>query len=219
MNQPAAAPRRGRKSEISRGQILDAAARMLRRQGYGNTTLRKIAAVAGIQAGSIYYHFASKDEIMDAVLERGVAAVYTEVRDRLAALPPDAGHLRRIETAVTAHLEALLSHGDYTSASIRTYGEVPEAFQQKSQPLREAYVALWQDLLGAAQADGAIRADLDSSLLRTLLLGSLNWTVEWYDPAQRPVCEIAAQAVDVLFRGVVPAGSAGGLPAAPGGSA
>jgi len=66
MNEPDVPPRRGRKSEISRGQILDAAARMLRRQGYGNTTLRKIAEVAGIQAGSIYYHFASKDEIMDA---------------------------------------------------------------------------------------------------------------------------------------------------------
>ncbi len=197
-------PRRGRKSELSREQILDAAARMLRRQGYGNTTLRAIAEVAGIQAGSIYYHFASKDEIMDAVLERGVAAVYEAVRDRLAALPSETGHLARIEVAVTTHLEALLSHGDYTSASIRTYGEVPEAFQQKSQPLREAYVVLWQDLLGAAQADGAIRDDLDTSLLRTLLLGSLNWTVEWYDPTQRPVQDIARQAVDVLFRGVVP---------------
>ena len=197
--------RRGRKSEISRGQILDAAARMLRRQGYGNTTLRAIADVAGIQAGSIYYHFASKDEIMDAVLERGVAAVYEAVHDQLAALPVGTDHLKRIETAVIAHLEALLSHGDYTSASIRTYGEVPAAFQQKAQPLREAYVTLWQELLGAAQRDGAIRADLDTSLLRTLLLGSLNWCVEWYDPSQRPVREIAAQAVDVLFRGVVPA--------------
>ena len=197
--------RRGRKSEISRGQILDAAARMLRRQGYGNTTLRAIANVAGIQAGSIYYHFASKDEIMDAVLERGVAAVYEAVRDQLAALPPRTDHLKRIETAVTAHLEALLSHGDYTSASIRTFGEVPAVFQQKAQPLRQAYVTLWQELLSAAQRAGAIRADLDTSLLRTLLLGSLNWSVEWYDPSQRPVREVAAQAVDVLFRGIVPA--------------
>ncbi len=201
---PGAPPRRGRKSEISRGQILDAAARMLRRQGYGNTTLRKIAEVAGIQAGSIYYHFASKDEIMDAVLERGVRAVYEAVRDSLAALPAGAPHQRRIEVAVGAHLQALLSHGDYTSTSIRTYGEVPLAFQQKSQPLRDAYVVLWQDLLGAAQAAGAIRADLDVRVLRPLLLGSLNWTVEWYDPSQRPVEEIAAQAVEMLFHGVLP---------------
>jgi AcrR family transcriptional regulator len=198
-------PRRGRKSEISRAQILDAAARMLRRQGYGNTTLRKIAEVAGIQAGSIYYHFASKDEIMDAVLERGVRAVYEAVRDSLAALPAEAPHPRRIEVAVRAHLEALLSHGDYTSASIRTYGEVPMAFQQKSQPLRDAYVLLWQDLLATAQTAGAIRADLDTHVLRPLLLGSLNWTVEWYDPDQRPVDEIAAQAVEMLFHGVLPA--------------
>ena len=203
MNKPGAPSRRGRKSEISRGQILDAAARMLRRQGYGNTTLRKIAEVAGIQAGSIYYHFASKDEIMDAVLERGVRAVYEAVRDALAALPPETPHQRQVEVAVGAHLEALLSHGDYTSTSIRTYGEVPMAFQKKSQPLRDAYVVLWQDLLAAAQAAGTIRSDLDTHVLRPLLLGSLNWTVEWYDPSQRPVSEIAAQAVEMLFYGVL----------------
>ncbi|MDP6692189.1 MAG: TetR/AcrR family transcriptional regulator [Alphaproteobacteria bacterium] len=206
MKEPGTPPRRGRKSELSRGQILDAAARMLRRQGYGNTTLRGIAEVAGIQAGSIYYHFASKDEIMDAVLERGVRAVYEAVRDQLDALPGDAGHLRRIEAAVGAHLAALLNHGDYTSASIRTYGEVPQAFQQKSLALRENYTTLWQDLLAAAQADGAIRSDLDPGLLRALLLGSLNWTVEWYDPNQRPVQDIADQAIDMLFRGVMPEG-------------
>jgi hypothetical protein len=58
--------------------------------------------------------------------------------------------------------------------------------------------------LAGAQAAGAIRADLDTHVLRPLLLGSLNWTVEWYDPSQRPVAEIAAQAVDMLFHGVLP---------------
>jgi AcrR family transcriptional regulator len=177
---------------------------MLRRQGYGSTTLRSIAEVAGIQAGSIYYHFASKDEIMDAVMERGVRAVIDAVREALDTLPNDASHQRRIETAVGAHLQALLSHGDYTSASIRTYGEVPVAFKQKSLQLQQTYVALWQDMLAAAQADGAIRQDLDPHILRPLLLGSLNWTVEWYDPNQRPVEDIAAQAVDMLFHGILP---------------
>jgi hypothetical protein len=37
-----------------------------------------------------------------------------------------------------------------------------------------------------------------------MLLGSLNWTVEWYDPTLRPVQDIARQAVDVLFRGIAP---------------
>jgi hypothetical protein len=78
------------------------------------------------------------------------------------------------------------------------------AFQKKSQPLRDAYVVLWQDLLAAAQAAGTIRCDIDTHVLRPLLLGSLNWSVEWYDPSQRPVAEIATQAVEMLFYGVLP---------------
>ncbi|MDP6344889.1 MAG: TetR/AcrR family transcriptional regulator [Alphaproteobacteria bacterium] len=202
MTMQAKGPTRGRKSEASRAQILDAAARLLRDQGYGAMTLRQIAERADIKAGSVYYHFASKDEILDAVLARGLHVVIEAVEGRLAALPAGAGHLERIAAAVAAHLEALLAHGDYTSAGIRTFGQVPEASRQKDERLREEYIALWQHLLQQAQAAGEIRADLDTSVLRALLLGSLNWTVEWYDPARQPVETVATQTVDILFRGI-----------------
>jgi AcrR family transcriptional regulator len=65
----------GSRSKESRAQILAAAARLFREQGYAATTLRQIAAAAGIQAGSIYYHFASKDDILIEVLDAGIAAV------------------------------------------------------------------------------------------------------------------------------------------------
>ena len=45
----------------TREEILAAAARLFRQQGYATTTLRQIAEAAGIKAGSIYYHFGSKD--------------------------------------------------------------------------------------------------------------------------------------------------------------
>ncbi|MBS0529403.1 MAG: helix-turn-helix transcriptional regulator, partial [Proteobacteria bacterium] len=56
------------KSEKSRDSILKAAAMLFRRQGYSATTLRQIAATAKIEAGSIYYYFGSKEQILDEVL-------------------------------------------------------------------------------------------------------------------------------------------------------
>ena len=44
-------------AEVGRTGILDAAALLLGRQGYGAVSLRMIAEAAGIKAGSIYYHF------------------------------------------------------------------------------------------------------------------------------------------------------------------
>jgi AcrR family transcriptional regulator len=61
------------KSERSRDLILHSAAQLFHRQGFSATTLRQIAARAKIKAGSIYYHFDSKEEILDEVLDRGSA--------------------------------------------------------------------------------------------------------------------------------------------------
>lgn len=50
------------KSQVSRDLILRVAAQLFRQQGYSATTLRQIADKAGMKAGSIYYHFDSKDD-------------------------------------------------------------------------------------------------------------------------------------------------------------
>ncbi|HXA29873.1 MAG TPA: TetR/AcrR family transcriptional regulator [Candidatus Angelobacter sp.] len=48
-------------------QIVDAAARVMGRQGYGGTTMKDIAAEAGITAGLIHYYFDSKEDLLLAV--------------------------------------------------------------------------------------------------------------------------------------------------------
>ena len=60
------------KSEKSRDSILEAAAKLFGRQGFSATTLRQIASMAEIKAGSIYYYFDSKEAILDEVLDRGL---------------------------------------------------------------------------------------------------------------------------------------------------
>ena len=55
-----------------RRRIMDEAATLFLRQGYDGASLRHIAAACGMQAGSLYYHFASKNEILEAVLRRGI---------------------------------------------------------------------------------------------------------------------------------------------------
>src|SRR5215475_5023908 len=64
------------KSEKSRDSILSAAAKLFRRQGYSATTLRQIAAMAEIKAGSVYYYFDSKEQILDEVLHLGLLGVF-----------------------------------------------------------------------------------------------------------------------------------------------
>ena len=90
----------------SRRLILDHAARLLRSGGYHQTTLREIAEAVGIRKASLYYHFASKEEIVEAVVNDGVRFVHEGVVAALAATeaaPPR----ERLEAAIRGHLSAL----------------------------------------------------------------------------------------------------------------
>jgi AcrR family transcriptional regulator len=58
------------KGERTRQTILDAAERLILSQGYNGTSMRQIAQEAGIALGGIYNHFAGKEAIFAALLER-----------------------------------------------------------------------------------------------------------------------------------------------------
>lgn len=191
-----------RKSEVSRSQILDAAALLFRDQGYAATTLRQIADAIDMKAGSIYYHFASKDEILDEVLEIGERAVLEAVQRSVAALGPNVSHRTRIECAIKSHLEALLEKSVYSSANIRIYGQLPEHIKHRHRKLRGEYGKLWDELFAAARKAGEIRANISIVPLRMFVLGALNWTVEWFDAEHHSVDELAKRTALFIFQGI-----------------
>jgi AcrR family transcriptional regulator len=194
--QPAGQP------EAMRDQILAAAARLFREQGYAATTLRQIAEATGIQAGSIYYHFGSKDEILGVVLDTGIAAVTAAVQSRIAALPPSATQRDRIAAAIEGHLAGLLQHGDFTSANIRVFGQIPLAARNRHRLIRNSYAQYWDELLEQALASGELRSDISLAVIRLFVIGALNWTVEWYNPRRGTFKTFAAQITDIVFDGI-----------------
>lgn len=194
----AATPKSGR----SRDLILQSAAQLFRRQGFSATTLRQIAARAKIKAGSIYYHFNSKEEILEEVLDRGLRHVFDTVKnavDRAGKV----SQRRRIGLAIEAHLTALLETSDFTSANIRIYGQLPEHLKKPHRPLRRAYAEYWDQLFLSARRAGEIRADIEIVPLRMFVLGALNWTIEWFRLESRDaVLELARRTDMLIFEGV-----------------
>ena len=74
---PAAAPtvRRGEKGRRTAERILDVAEEVFAEKGFEGATLRDVADRVGIRIPSLYNHFASKDHLYAAVLERGIGPV------------------------------------------------------------------------------------------------------------------------------------------------
>lgn len=190
------------KSERTRARILDAAASVLSRQGYAGMRLADVAAEAGLRTAALYYYFASRDELVEEVMWQGAHSVRTHVADAIEALPEGTPHLERILTAVDAHLRYELEISDYASASIRNAQHVPEEIRVRPAAEESRYSHVWRDLFTAAREAGEIRADLDASTFRMLLLGAMNWVVEWFDPSARTLDEVIAVAQDMVRRTV-----------------
>src|SRR3990170_3554703 len=90
------AQKRTRRGPHTRKQILDVSLRLISERGFARTTVRDIARKAGITDAAIYYHFQSKREILEALVEeRGfVAGRRAPCRVAAAARPDDEGRPR-----------------------------------------------------------------------------------------------------------------------------
>ena len=198
------------KAELTRRRILDAAAKVFRVRGFVGARLTDIAAEAGLQAGSLYYHFESREALVEAVMWAGQRRTEQYVHQRLSALDEDAGALERLRTAIDSHLLSVLASTDATSASIKMMGQVPTDIRERLLAGQRAYGDLWRGLLMDARTEGAIRDDVDLSIVRMTILGALNWSVEWYHEDEGNPRKIAADMAAVMIDGLrIGASSAG----------
>jgi len=191
------------KSARTRARILDAAAAVFSDLGYAGTRLTDIAEAAGVKQGSLYYHFSSKDELVEEMLRVGLQKTYDHVAAAIEALGPDATAADRVAAAITAHAEAVIDQLDYTAANARIVGQLPDEIRQKHLRIdQRPYGKLWDTLFEEALKAGEIRDDVDLQTVRLLILGALNWTVEWPERAKRSPSHVAAVLSSLLFDGI-----------------
>jgi AcrR family transcriptional regulator len=172
-------------------QILDAAAGRFRTQGFQGTSVRDIVRAVDMLPGSLYYHFATKEDLLAEVYAEGVRRISARVR---AAIEPLADPWARLEAACVAHLEAILEDDDYAQVVIRVRpGDAPAA-QPRLTALRDEYEAL----LAALVADLRLPRGTDRRTLRLMLLGALNWSQTWYQPGRDSPKAIARRFVALL---------------------
>ena len=172
-------------------QILDAAARLFRTQGFQGTSVRDIVRAVDMLPGSLYYHFATKEDLLAEVYAEGVRRISARVR---AAIGPLADPWARLEAACIAHLEAILEDDDYAQVVIRVRpGDAPAA-QPRLIALRDEYEALLARLV----ADLRLPRGTDRRTLRLMLLGALNWSQTWYQPGRDSPKTIARRFVALL---------------------
>ncbi len=162
--------------EEKRLQILSGALTVFRRSGLERSTIAQIAREAGIGKGTIYEYFASKEAIIQAVLELLLQELEAGVMSIAASpLPP------REKLEAMIGVAAGMTEGDQADAVDVMFAFWAEAVQGEQTTTVETFYRLyaeWRELLGGiladGVADGSFRTDLDPRHLAAALIGVMD---------------------------------------------
>jgi AcrR family transcriptional regulator len=190
------------KALLTRQHILECAATVFAESGYKLSRLRDIADRAGLHLTALYYHYDNKEALARDVLMSAASQRSQALRQALAELPPEAPCRMRIATANRAYLGQILQNNPLMRAAVTIIGQVSPDVRHEVLELTRGDSEVWRGLLTEGQRRGEIDASVDIDMVRMLLIGSMNWTIEWFDPARGFPDRLAFALNRMLFDGI-----------------
>jgi AcrR family transcriptional regulator len=189
-------PRSRRNNESNRrDELLRVSARLFREKGFDGTTIRDISSAAGMHSGSPFYHFKTKQDILVAVMEQGLAEGLRPLQEAAASAGPAE---RRFARMVRAQIGTILEDGnDFIPVLLYEWRSLTEANRRRVVALNDRYDALWQSVIDELKREGHLPGD--PRLVRLLIIGAVNWTGRWYRPDGRFSLDEIAEATARLF--------------------
>ena len=203
----AAPSQRQTQKEATRNRVIEAAKELFDTQGYQGTTIREIAAHAGVSVGSVFTTFASKYEVLSQVMADRLDGLYAEL-DRV--MP----HLRgatvdRLRTMFAIHFAFEVRHKRLFLAFISaTYDwTLPPSSTPMGRNRR------LQDIIGECLAKGVEAGDVAPDLNRQevidLLMAAYVWVYRlaaWHDADAPAMTEVMDRQIALIARGFQPRG-------------
>lgn len=162
---------------VPRDSILGEAARLFHERGYQGTTVRDIAAAVGIQPGSLFHHFASKEQLLVEMLREASLSlcIGAEAAVELEGTLPE-----RLEALVHFELNCLV--GERTrnrfSVLVSEWRDVPDSVRPELQMLRQRYFATWRQLLAECRQAELLRLEPEAAL--RIIHGANTGAVLWF---------------------------------------
>jgi AcrR family transcriptional regulator len=187
------------KAEETRERILDAALRLFRDKGFDETTMRDVAAEAGMATGAAYYYFRSKEELVMALYARTSDEARTLVP---AALERSRDVKKRLRAVIDTKFRQFADHRRLLGALVRI-GMDPKhplsPFAKESAPMRLESIGYFRDALAGTK----IPKDLEEFLPGLFWFYQLGLILFWiYDesPGQRKTERLTEGTLEIAVR-------------------
>jgi AcrR family transcriptional regulator len=196
MSTPEVPRRRGRPGH-DQDAVLTAAVRLFNERGYDATSMFDIAESLGITKSSVYHHITGKEHLLQMAVDRALDGLF-EAADDVRTL--DRPAIERLEQLIRLSVLVLDERLEFVTLLLRVRGNT--AVEQHALARRRVFDAIVTDLVKQAQAEGAVRPDVDPATAARLLFGMVNSLAEWYRPRRGSASAMADAVAVIAFEGL-----------------
>jgi len=180
-------------------QIVNVAAKLFKQKGFVATSMRDLAAELGIEAASIYYHFKSKEELLEKICfdmadkfitnAREVNDIYFNAEEKL-------------RMAIKFHIETITENQNQSSVFLSEWRNLSEPKFALFKQLRQQYENQFTIILADGEKED-IFDDVDKKFAVLSILSTINFINEWYKPDGRMnASEIAEKLSNFIMGGL-----------------
>ena len=195
----------------TRERILEAAERVMRERGLARATTKEIARAAGVSEGSLYNHFADKEELFLSVLGRlpsGFVALVHGLPERAGSGTLD-GTLSEVARAALDFYDRAVPMGASVFAEAELLARLRAGLRERGAGPQRANEAV-ATYLRAEQRLGRVRRGASPDAAAYLLLGAAYQRAYWRqflgeEPLPLPDDRFVEELVALLVRGLSPA--------------
>ena len=185
---------------MTREDILEAAAQVFRQKGFHGASMKDIADAVNLQKASLYHHVSSKQEILLSILDRALELLL----ERISAITtqnisPD----KKLQLMMREYMKILVDNQDLAAVLLFEHRSLEREQHARHVPNRDKFESLWKDVLSEGVKGKIFKCD-DPALATRALLGIMNWTMTWYNPAGPLSTEqIADQYSNLILNGLL----------------
>jgi len=163
----------------ARETILDASVRLFSEHGYNGTTMRDIAEAVGVLPGSLYAHIKGKEDILADIVTSGIAE-FLEIQETVEAsrTKPE----EKLRHAIRLHIQVVAKSPERMLVVFHQWRFLSEPHRTEAVKMRQRYAKMFADILAQQKCFEGRLKDPQIKIQCFTVLGSLNWTPEWYSP-------------------------------------
>lgn len=124
-------------------KIFNTAIKLFSEKGYDNASVEDITAIAGVAKGSLYYHFAKKEDIFDMLLQEGIGLLKNSVEIKTKKCTSS---LDKIKAVILIEIKVIVKYEDFLNVVLsQIWGE-----KEKNKKCKKAvfeYIKIIEDIV------------------------------------------------------------------------